>query len=140
MTNSPIFNERLEKGEKFERYVIKTIQEKYNRKYIKNPDKTWVDLIWEKWNIEVKHDDMFEQTWNFYIEILFRWKRSGILKYKNVKYYCIWNYDEFYWIEIYKLMKLLLLYWDKKKGWNKMRCIGYTIPKKIVKEHADFNF
>jgi len=140
MTNSPIFEERKEKGEKFERYVIEKIQEKYNRTYKKNPDKTWVDLLGEKWNIEVKHDDRFEETNNFFIEIVFRWKRSGILKYKNVEFYCIWNYDEFYWIQIQKLKELLLIYGQRKKGWNKMRCIGYIIAKKIVKEHADFNF
>jgi len=39
MTNSPIFAERLEKGEKFEKYVIERIKDKYNLTYIKNPDK-----------------------------------------------------------------------------------------------------
>jgi len=140
MTTNNDFNECLQIWEQFELFVVKMMKEKYNFDYVKNPNKVWIDLLWWFWNIEVKHDKKSDHTWNYFIETMYNNKFSWIFKYKNMKYYCIWHFDEAYILEKNKLISIILLYWKKVIWWDWNKSIWYIIEKKYIKKFNDYNF
>jgi len=140
MTTNNNFNECLQIGEKFELFVAKMMKEKYELDYIKNPNKYWIDLLWWFWNIEVKHDKKSDYSWNYFIEILYNNKFSWIFKYKEMKYYAIWHFDECYILEKNKLISIMLLYWNKVTWWDWNKSTWYIVKKEYLKKFNNYNF
>jgi len=134
------FEESLAIWEAFEKFVAKQIYEKYNRKYTKNKDKYWVDLLWDKGAIEVKLDTKSDYSWNYFIEVLYKNRRSWLLKYPETKYYCIWTFDEFYGFKVEKLKEILLVFWEKVIWWDYNFSTWFLVKKEILKKHCDFNY
>ncbi len=132
--------DRIAYWEKFEKFVMDIINEKYETSYAKNIDKFWVDLTlgWKHW-IEVKQDDKVDSTWNYFIEVEQYWKKSWILKKENMDFYCIGNYDEFYGIKREKLIEIILRQWTRITGWN-IDTVWYLISKELLKEHCNFSY
>ena len=140
MQEPSTFEDDLKIWEEFELYVCKILKEKYGLDYIKNPNKLWVDLFGQLWPIEVKHDKKSDYSWNYFIEIMCSWCFSWIFKYKEMKYYAIWHFDEFYIIEKEILKWIMLLYWKKVIWWDANNSTWYIVEKKYIKKYSKFNY
>jgi len=134
------FEECLTEWEKFEQYVAKTLFDKYNLHYTKNPNKFWIDLLWEEWNIEIKLDTTSDETWNYFFEITCKNKLSWIFKYLDMKYYCIWTYDEFYVVERERLIQYLMVFWKRVEWWDNNASVWIVLKKDYIKKIAFYNF
>ena len=120
--------------EAFELFVADIINKEFNTSYIKNENVFWVDLLlnWKNW-IEVKQDDKAKETGNYFIETKQYWKISWVLK-DDIYVYCIWDYNEFYWVRKEKLLPLMLLHWRKQSA--EIGTVWYLVDMEKIKEIA----
>ncbi len=111
------FKTDLEIWVRFESFVIKVSNLVFWLKVSKNEDLMGVDLIWEWFEIEVKYDKQFRKTWNFYIEYLYKWERSWILKY-NAEYFCVWDENNFWIFNRQELWNWCTVFGRKAIWWD----------------------
>lgn len=129
---SKYFEEKLQKGYEYERYIYQKFKEKgielsfFNSKIGQYNQGETVQ------GIEIKHDLMFEKTGNLYIEYservnnLKEWVNSGILKSDNTIYYLIGNYNEFFIFEKKQLLEIYNILKDTHTRVKKLIAIDET--------------
>ena len=84
-----MFEEDLQEGEKIEEIVRIKLNNWWDCKLKKNPDKKDIDLIDDTHAIEIKYDRRYETTGNVAFEIYYKDKPSGIstTKATHIAYY-----------------------------------------------------
>ena len=107
----PEFNEALSRGKQVEQMVLDLIKPKYPKSYIQEGYfKEWDIFVPEKnCGIEVKCDEMSNNTGNFLIEVEFDGKKSALSTTK-AEYWVFFDGSQFVWIEPEKLRELILNY------------------------------
>jgi len=100
----PEFNEALSRGKQVEQMVLDLIKPKYPKSYIQEGYfKEWDIFVPEKnCGIEVKCDEMSNNTGNFLIEVEFDGKKSALSTTK-AEYWVFFDGSQFVWIEPEKL-------------------------------------
>jgi len=139
MNTQSKFERDLELWEKFEQFVIKVCSLKFGLTATKNIHKLWVDLIWDWYTLEVKYDTLFRKTWNFFIEYLYKWERSWILKY-NATYFVYGDENEFWIFDRQDLWQLSLVWWKKIIWWDDNNSTWLLIKYDEIIDLALYNY
>lgn len=131
------FKKDLKTGKKYENIALELIQKTYPKAYIIDGYcKEWDIYIPElKIGVEVKRDEQYKVTGNFYVEYFCNNKPSGISTTQS-EYYFIYL-DKLYVIETSKLKEKCRSYIDTykdKPGGDDMASKGIILSLKELKE------